>query len=251
MGRAMNDAPMIERVLIVMAMAAESDPLIAALSLAEAQAPDSMPFRWFRGTAASLEVMIAVNGRDPHHGVDSIATIPAALNTHAAAVSFAPNLIITAGTAGGWARRGASVGDVYLNADRFVHHDRRIDLDRFREYGIGSHPGLPVAGLAERLGYRTGVVTTANSLDESPTDARHIVDLDGEVKEMEAAAVAYVAQLLHIPVMAIKTITDLVDSPVATPEQFVTNLDLASRRLREAVVAVLLELNGARLDELA
>lgn len=247
----MGDGQPIRRVLIVMAMEAESEPLVAALSLAETESPASMPFRWFQGTAASLEVMVAVNGRDPQHGVDSIGTVPAALNTHAAASSFEPDLIISAGTAGGWARHGSSIGDVFLNVERFVHHDRRIDLVGFREYGVGSHPGLVLNELARRLGLRTGLVTTSNSLDESPTDARHISELGGEVKEMEAAAVAYVAGLLGVPMVAIKAITDLVDSPVSTPEQFIENLDLASERLRESVVAVLLELQETPLSDLA
>ena len=247
----MGDGQPIRRVLIVMAMEAESSPLVAALSLAETDSPGSMPFRWFRGNAASLDVMVAVNGRDPQHGVDSIGTVPAALNTQAAAASFEPDLIISAGTAGGWARHGTSIGDVFLNVGRFVHHDRRIDLVGFREYGVGNHPGLVLTGLARRLGLRTGLVTTSNSLDESPTDARHIIELGGEVKEMEAAAVAYVAGLLGIPMLAVKAITDLVDSPVSTPEQFITNLDLASERLRESVVAVLLELQETPLTDLA
>ena len=247
----MGDGQPIRRVLIVMAMEAEAEPLVAALSLAEIEAPPGMPFRWYRGSAAALEVMVAVNGRDPRHGVDSIGTVPAALNTQAAASTFEPDLVISAGTAGGWARHGTAIGDVFLNVDRFVHHDRRIDLVGFREYGVGSHPGLMLTGLARRLGFRTGLVTTSDSLDESPTDARHIIDLGGEVKEMEAAAVPYVAGLLGLPMMAVKAITDLVDSPVATPEQFITNLSLASERLRESVVAILLELQETPLTDLA
>lgn len=241
----------LRRVLLIMAMRAEAEPIISALSLEEVPAVAHMPFRWHRGPAASLEVMVAVNGMDPRHQVDSIATIPAALNTHAAATSFAPDLIISAGTAGGWSWNGAEIGQVFLNADRFVHHDRRIDLPGFREYGIGGHPGLAVTGLAARLGYSIGLVTTSNSLDETATDRAEIERSSAHVKEMEAAAVAYVAERMGIPMMSIKTITDLVDSPVDTGEQFMENLALASDRLRDAVVRVLLELEDADLGDLA
>lgn len=241
----------VRRVLLVMAMRAEAEPIVAALSLREVPSPAHMPFRWYRGPAASLEVLVAVNGMDPRHQVDSIATLPAGLNTYAAATEFAPDLIISAGTAGGWSRDETEIGEVFLNADTFVHHDRRVDLPGFAEYGIGRHPGLAVAGLAERLGFRTGLVTTSNSLDESDTDRDLIERLGGQVKEMEAAAVAYVAERLGIPMMAVKAITDLVDAPVATGDQFMANLALASDRLREAVVKVLLELETTDLADLA
>jgi nucleoside phosphorylase len=58
------------------------------------------------------------------------------------------------------------------------------------------------------------------------------------VKDMEAAAVADVARLFGRPVMAVKAITDLVDSHVATAEQFLANLELATARLRDALLAV-------------
>lgn len=241
----------IGRVLIVMAMRAEAEPIISGLSLADVEAPGTMPFRWYRGSAASLDVMVAVNGEDERFHVDSIATIPAALNTYAACESFAPDLVITAGTAGGWERDGTEIGDVYLNSDRFVHHDRRIDLPGFRAYGIGSYPGLAVDGMVARLGFKVGTVTTSNSLDESPTDAGVIETVGAKVKEMEGAAVAYVCDQLGTPVMAVKAITDLVNSPVATSEQFIANLELASGRLRSAVVAVLLELEGSALEDMA
>ena len=63
-------------------------------------------------------------------------------------------------------------------------------------------------------------MTTSNSLDESETDREWILALDGEVKEMEAAAVAWVCGLTGTPFVGIKTITDLVDHPTPTAEQF-------------------------------
>lgn len=236
--------------LIVIAMAAEAGPIVSALSLTEVESPVAMPFRWYRGAAASLDVMVAVNGEDSRFGVDSIATIPAALNTYAASQMFSPDLVITAGTAGGWVRDDTEIGDVFLNSDRFVHHDRRVDVPGFDAYGIGSYPGMVVDELAERLGLKVGTVTTSNALDESRSDAQVIERLGGKVKDMEAAAVAYVCELVAIPVMAVKAITDHVDSPVATSEQFVANLDLACSRLTTAVVAVLLELEDMSMSDM-
>jgi 5'-methylthioadenosine nucleosidase len=94
---------------------------------------------------------------------------------------------------------------------------------------------------------RTGIVTSSNSLDESETDAQMILRSGAQVKEMEAAAVGYVCELARVPVMAVKAITDLVDAHTATADQFTANLEYASDRLRQAIVAILdiLSLDGS------
>ena len=88
-----------------------------------------------------------------------------------------------------------------------------------------------------------GVVTTGDSLDESAEDAARIVASGASVKEMEAAAVAWVCGLHGVPVGAVKAITDLVDSPVSTAEQFNANLDTAARSLRRTTLGLLRRLS--------
>jgi 5'-methylthioadenosine nucleosidase len=56
---------------------------------------------------------------------------------------------------------------------------------------------------------------------------------------MEAAAVAYVCEQMSVPFMALKAITDLVDHPTATADQFNANLSMASKRLTEKLLEVL------------
>jgi nucleoside phosphorylase len=128
---------------------------------------------------------------------------------------------------------------VYVSRDRFVYHDRRIDLPGFREYGLGEFPAVDASRLAHELDLEQGIVTTSNSLDENDDDRRLIAASGACVKDMEAAAVADVGRLLGVPVMAVKAITDLVDSHVATGEQFLANLELAIARLRDALVRVI------------
>lgn len=224
-----------------MAMRAESQPVIDALD-AKACEPDAtevLPARWYGATRSGLEVVVAVNGVDPQHRVDAIATQPAALTTYATCRRWPVDLVITAGVAGGWARCGAAVGDVYVSRDRFVFHDRRIALEGFEAFGVGSFPAVDASTLADELGFRSAVVTTSNSLDENDHDRRMIASTGACVKDMEAAAVADVARFFGRPVMAVKAITDLVDSHVATTEQFLANLELATVRLRDALLAVI------------
>ncbi len=236
-----------------MAMEAEAAPLRAALN-----AEPTEPVGWARAlpvrmavaaqTSTRPEVIIAVNGVDPVTGVDCIGTTAAALTTHVALASRPDDpvdLVLSVGTAGGWSREGTTVGDVYLAWDRFVCHDRRIDLPGFAAFGQANLPAADLREHADALGCRTGIVTTGDSLDESSVDRDLILASGAEVKEMEAAAVAWVAHLHQVPIGAVKAITDIVDSPVATPEQFTANLSTAVAALRTTTMALLDRLGAA------
>jgi 5'-methylthioadenosine nucleosidase len=60
----------------------------------------------------------------------------AALATLLAINDFHPDLIISAGTSGGFKRVGAAIGDCFIGTS-FVHHDRRIQIPGFDKYGVG------------------------------------------------------------------------------------------------------------------
>lgn len=232
-----------------MAMAAEATPLLAAIGADEIEAPgwaSGLPTRLFRQPDhGGVDVLVATNGTDPRTGVDCIGGQAAALSTLVALRAHSPDLVLSAGTAGGWARAGAAIGDVYIAWDRFVHHDRRIAIPGFDEFGMGNHPAADLRDHAEAIGCRLGVVTTGESLDETDVDRLRILESGAEVKDMEGAAVAWVASLHQTPVSAVKAVTDLVDSPVATEAQFVANLGSAVEQLRVKVLALLARLAGS------
>jgi 5'-methylthioadenosine nucleosidase len=228
---------------IVMAMMAEARPLCAALDAHEVAGDNMLPTRTFEATVGEARTIITVNGVDPRFTVDSIGKETAALTTYSLIQRFQPELVISAGTAGGWARHGTEIGDIFVSEGTIVHHDRRIDLTGFADYGIGHYPVYDATEIVEELRQRlprvrTGIVTSSNSLDESDSDAQMILRSGAQVKEMEAAAVGYVCGLAQVPVMAIKAITDLVDAHASTADQFTANLAHASDRLRLAVTVV-------------
>ena len=237
-----------------MAMRAEARPLIDELAAVERELPVAvgpLPLRWYDARVGGLTVVVAVNGVNRRFGVDEISTLPAALNAYVTALHRRPDLLISAGTAGGWAERGAAVGDVFVSHEHLVFHDRRIPLAGFEEYGVGSYPAVDARGMARSLGLKKGIVTTGDSLDHSAQDEQRMRHLGADAKEMEAAAVAWIAEQLSIPVMAVKAITDLVDAAVPTGEQFVQNLARASEALCDAVVRVLEYCEGRTIGDLA
>lgn len=226
-------------IAVVMAMPDEADPVIAALEAQPIPVPTGRPHRWWATQVENARVVIAVNGDDRRFGIPAVGPEPAVLNTAAVVDHLHPDLVISAGTAGGWASRGGSIGKVYLAHPHVIRHDRRIDIPVFDEFGLGSFPVATAGELAAAIGAEPGVVTTGGSLDESPHDRRIIEAAGAVAKDMEAAAVAHTCEILGVPFMALKVITDLHDVPATNAEQFTANLATASARLAGHLVAML------------
>ncbi len=215
-----------------MAMEAEAAPVRAALGLVGGGdlLHPAFPARIWTGSNVSL----AVNGRDPRFAVDSIASQPAVTTTLHAIERTSPSIVISAGTAGGFASRGGAIATVYL-ADRCVYHDRRVDLATFDRYGDGDYPVARLGDVAERLGLPTGTVSTGNALDAPAVDRAKMDASAAVAKDMEAAAVAWVCERLNVPFTALKAITDLVDTVHPTRDQFMANLGAATAALARTI----------------
>ncbi|KAF5840826.1 nucleoside phosphorylase domain-containing protein [Dunaliella salina] len=196
----------VQRVLLVFAMETEAMPLVKRLGL-QRDAADKIlqpaPCVTFSGRACDMDVHVVWNGRCGTHGVDNVGTVPAALSTYIAAQAFKPHVIISAGTAGGFKSRGAAIGDVFVS-DAVMHHDRRIPLPSFNQYGISYTKTLAVASMAATLGLKTGTVTSGNSLDYTDKDMEIMTQHSAAVKEMEAGAIAWVAQMFQVPLLCVK-----------------------------------------------
>jgi nucleoside phosphorylase len=155
-----------KKVALIVAMEAEAEGLVESLGL-NAVEPNQfyahLPFRFFCGNYKNcLEISITLPGKDSRFGVDNIGTEPAAVATFAAIKEFAPDVLINAGTAGSFAKKGAHVGKVYLSESAFFFHDHRIPIQGWDKFGIGELPSLDVRNLALRLGLETANVSSGN-----------------------------------------------------------------------------------------
>ena len=103
-------------------------------------------------------------------------------------------------------------------ASNFAHHDRRIGIPGFTEYGVGSHEAHSAPLLAAHLACKVGTVTTSNSLDHNADDDKHMAANDAAVKDMEGAAIAWVAEQTATALLGVKVVTDIVDGDRATHE---------------------------------
>ena len=235
-----------DRVAIYFAMRAEGMGLVERLGL-ELQEPldPDLPAVWYRGSVRrgdgkaskqDLDVAIAFAGEDPIHRCDRIGTVPATLTAFLLCRRFKPDLLVNAGTCGGFQRAGASVGDIYVGGGDFLFHDRRIPLPMFEEFGIGRIPAAYVPEpLMVALGVRSGVISTGDSF--APTSEEAVFfDIEGVAcKEMEAGSIAGMARDLGIPFLAVKAVTDLVDHPEPGHDAFQRNLQRVSLKLTEQV----------------
>jgi 5'-methylthioadenosine nucleosidase len=177
-------------------------------------------------------------------GMDNVGTSHSTLATFLAlskaeADGYPVDLVLNAGTCGGFLRQGeAKIGDVFLTTG-VAYHDRRIPIPGFDAFGLGKLETLDPTKMAETLKYKTGVCTTGNSLDYTEKDDEIMKSNEASVKDMEAAAIAYIAKMHEVPYLGVKVVTDIVDGGRPSHEEFLENLHSAAVSLQDALPKVL------------
>ena len=229
-----------QRITMIVAMKQEAAPIIKHLNLTEVEMHDQvLTCQAYQGHYNNLEISLVVNGTDREYNVECVGTQPATITTLEAIRQFKPDLLINAGTCGAFKDKGSAIGDVYIG-EKIRYFDRRIPMGPdYSAYGDGSYLSDQAHTIADQLGLKTAVVCTGNSLDMSPTDEAILREEPLVAKEMEAAAIASVANMYKTPLIAVKSVTDLVDEECATAEQFMANLTKASELLQKNVFKLL------------
>ena len=150
-------------------MEAEAKPFIEHLGLKRDESffPAHTPFHAYTGTHGHCKVTVVTNGKDKVYntGVDNVGTVPASLATFLALSKLTgeypekAHLLINAGTCGGFKRKGAEIGDVFLTT-AVANHDRRIPIPDFVPFGVGKMETTNAKKLAETFNYKMGICTT-------------------------------------------------------------------------------------------
>lgn len=236
-----------------MAMQQEAQPIIDSLQMIESTSAihPQLPMRCFQKQIGTLNLSLLVSGIDNRHQVDNIGSEAATLMAYEAITQLKPDLLISAGTAGGFAKRGAQIGTIYVSEEHFVYHDRHVPLPGFDQSAIGKYPAAKVSRLAKNLHLKTGVISTGSSLEKSEKDVLIIDQHDAVAKEMEAAGIAWVAMLFSVPMMALKSITNLLDEDNKSEAEFVKNLETASQSLHDKVLELIDYLQNKSIEDLA
>jgi 5'-methylthioadenosine nucleosidase len=174
--------------------------------------------------------------------VDNVGTIPAALLTFLTLQKVPEaDLLVNAGTCGGFKAKGAEIGDVFLTT-AVANHDRRIPIPGFAAYGTGRSESQieDLADVAASVHAKLGVCTTGNSLDKHDWDEKHMLENDASIKDMEAAAIAWSCSMSNnTPFMGVKVVTDIVDGFRPTDEEFLENLSHAAKSLQSSLPIII------------
>jgi 5'-methylthioadenosine nucleosidase len=233
-------------------MEAEALPMVQSLKLTRDEPcaiPPPAPCVSYSGADWGAAVHLVCFGKCAATGMDNVGTVPAGLATYLAIQALSPDVVISAGTAGGFAARGAAIADVFLSTST-RNHDRRIPIPGFDAYGVGRREALPTPRLRAALGLKSGVVSSGNSLDYTAEDMAAMTAAGAAVKEMEAAAVAWAASLHGVPFFCVKAVTDIVDGERPAHEEFLENLGHAAGALQAVVPRVLAFVAGKAYSEL-
>eukprot|EP00192_Tetraselmis_astigmatica_P019023 CAMPEP_0117662892 /NCGR_PEP_ID=MMETSP0804-20121206/8293_1 /TAXON_ID=1074897 /ORGANISM="Tetraselmis astigmatica, Strain CCMP880" /LENGTH=250 /DNA_ID=CAMNT_0005469817 /DNA_START=62 /DNA_END=814 /DNA_ORIENTATION=+ len=242
----------IKTVLVIIAMEAEAKPMVEKLGLTKdepSRIPPPATCVTFSGKHGGLNVHIACNGVCKEYGIDNVGTVPATLTAYLGIEAFKPDIVISAGTAGGFKEKGGEIGDVYHSTST-INHDRKIAIPVFTAYGMDSRPSHPCPNMVKALGLKGGVVSTGNRFDKCEVDMETMAENSAAVKEMEAAAVSWVCSLSGTPCFALKALTDIVDGDRPSHDEFLENLATAASHLKDAVVGAVEFMDGKSLKEL-
>jgi 5'-methylthioadenosine nucleosidase len=225
----------VKKVMLVVAMDSEARPIISKLALQKLpQSFSNLPMQGYVGKYADLDILLVTNGMDPVNKVQNVGTQAATLSTYLGIEYFHPDFIISIGTAGGVEKNGAREKDIYAS-EKIYFYDRRIASKDYREYGLGAYPSTP---MAKKLGFKAGIICSGDSFDDNRTDYNIFIKQNCSAIDMEAAGVAWVSQLTHTPVVAIKGITNFVKGD-NIHAQYQKNLPVVTLRLSEKLEELL------------
>src|SRR5262249_2595026 len=241
----------VKNILLVVAMQAEADPILAALGVEGPGTPLELPLPpvSYTATNSGLKINLVVNGQDPVYQLDSFGTDAATLSTYLGIRTFSPDLVMSTGVAGGF-KTQASIGDVYSSKDSVRYFDRRVSITSpdYQDYAIGFYRVADASQMAAALGLKTGIVVTGGSFENSLIDDREIRNLDGSIVEMEAAAVAKMSMLCEKQFMAVKAVVDF-DDAVGFASQFDKNFKIATTNLANQLLRIFAYLASNQLGE--
>ncbi len=229
-------------ILVQMAMLSEFEPIQSSLTPSRVPLDKGFPGHLYSQTEhAGHKLTFALPGLDAQTKADRVGPINAALLCFEGITHFHPDLVLNIGTCGGFKARGGAIGDVYISEAPVFYHDRRVPLEGFDAGGFGYYKPSRLS-TKEPLPFKSGKITTGSSLHASQQDMEIILEHQADCKEMELAAIGYVASRLKTPWVGLKSITDILDRDApATETEFLANLEVASKHLHHAFFYLMMQ----------
>jgi len=215
------------------ALEIEADPIIRLLKMHEHQDIFDQRLRLrFFASSRFPDICLVLFGKCPRAKVDRIGTQIATLAAWESIRQIRPAFLASVGTAGGFKAKGAQIGDIYASHGSIYFHGRHIPVPAYRSFELGEFPSskLDINGTIKK-----GVISSGDCVPLVASDQEKMQLIGTDAKDMEAAAVAEIANLAGVPMFAVKSISDFVDSDERTHEQFLANYKIATEKLAQAM----------------
>lgn len=162
-----------------------------------------------------------MQGKDVVLLKSGIGKVAAALSTAVLLEKYKPDVIINAGSAGGFSKN-LKVGDIVISSD-VVHHD--VDVTAFG-YKFGQVPAMPETFVADEklvelavegaskltdVAFEKGLIGTGDIFIHTPEARAAIAQKFPNIMagEMEAAAIAQVAHMFGTPFVVVRSLSDI------------------------------------------
>lgn len=213
---------------ILCALELESTPIINLLAMKEREVFDQRLRLRFFASEKYPAIGLVLFGKCPLNNVDRIGTQIASVAAWETIKTIEPQKIVSAGTAGGFKSKGAQIGDIYVSHGPIYFHGRHIPVPDYKAFELGNFPSMDVS-INVRI--KKGIISSGDSIPISRYDQDKINLIGSDAKDMEAAAVAEIAHLANVPMVALKAISDIVDSNEGTHQQFMVNYKIAIENL--------------------
>lgn len=240
----------IRRIGILVAMIGEARPIVSSLKLPPSMSSDpELKFDSWEGENGDTEIMVKTLGHDARFGGPKVGPLPTALAAYKLIEEFQPDIFINAGSAAGFSEKGVQVNEIYLGQGTAGFYDRRGGTSAFVEFCRGDYPILKASKLAAALNVKTAKITTGHSFDLEPADLKEIERTQAQIRDMEAAAIGWVAEMKSVPFLPLKVITDIIGGKIAA-EPSKINYWAASETLGKKVFEAIQFLAGRSTSEL-
>lgn len=179
---------------------------------------------FYEGKYANKDIVLLKSG---------IGKTNAAMATTILMENYSPQYVINTGTAGGF-QMTSEVGDIIIG-DEIVYHD--VDVTAF-DYVYGQVPQLPATFPSDKqllqktkaalqsinIPYSIGLIATSDTFMADKDHVAYVKEKFPAIHaaEMEAAAIAQVCYLYHVPFIVIRALSDIAGKDAAQSfEQFI------------------------------
>lgn len=225
---------------VLCALRFEADPIIQRFELKEIEGffDERLGLRLF-AKEDSHQFCLVLFGKCKRNNVDRIGTQIASIAAWETIRLIKPNMIISAGTAGGFKARGANIGDVFLSDKHIFFHGRHIPVPKYQTFAKGEFPVFSDINLSDTTRLKRGIVSSGDSVPTNLLDSQLMAEIGTDAKDMEAAAIAEIAQITGTKVIALKCISDFVDIGTETHVQVRENFRLALSNLTDCLEEVI------------